>query len=409
MGLTERQLEEIGRRASDALEIAHLRGTRQDVDARLAAIHRREGRALGGRGASRRRSLLLAAAAAILLLAAFVLRPRDGAVLTYRVEGEQVDVGHWVGSDERETTLAFSDGSTVVVRAASRARVTDLTPSGATVLLERGALRARVVHGGATHWRLSGGPFEVHVLGTELDLAYDSTTEALSVAMVSGVVRVEGPCIAPGTRFVSAPERLTLSCRGEAPEQAAAGPTPVQPSSVALAEPVQSAQAAAPAPPKRAPSWRALIQARQVKDAFEAAETAGLDHVVDVASGAELIELGSGARLAGHPELATELYEATRSRFPRSEWSAAAAYHLGRMAFDGRRAWAEAERWFGVYLAERPSGALAPEALGRSMECAQSRGDTSAAQGLAMRYLAAYPNGAHAALAREILGGSQPE
>jgi outer membrane protein assembly factor BamD (BamD/ComL family) len=72
------------------------------------------------------------------------------------------------------------------------------------------------------------------------------------------------------------------------------------------------------------------------------------------------------------------------------------------MAFDGRGAWAEAEKWFAVYLSERPGGMLAPEALGRSMEAADKRGDRARAREIAVRYLAAYPKGAHAALAGSL-------
>ncbi|HTJ80753.1 MAG TPA: hypothetical protein VL400_03490, partial [Polyangiaceae bacterium] len=117
---------------------------------------------------------------------------------------------------------------------------------------------------------------------------------------------------------------------------------------------------------------------------------------------------GSAARLAGDPRGARHYYEVARRRFPGTDAAAVAAYHLGRMAFDGAHAWAEAERWFGVYLAESPGGALAPEALGRSMECADNRGDHARARDLAKRYLAAYPSGAQASLAERLSADETP-
>ena len=73
------------------------------------------------------------------------------------------------------------------------------------------------------------------------------------------------------------------------------------------------------------------------------------------------------------------------------------------MSFDGSGAYAEAGRWFSTYLAERPGGAFAPEAMGRLMEASEKSGDHTGARQIATRYLAAYPGGAHAALAKSLL------
>ncbi len=62
----------------------------------------------------------------------------------------------------------------------------------------------------------------------------------------------------------------------------------------------------------------------------------------------------------------------------------------------------EAERWLSLYLAERPNGALAAEALGRILEIEHRAGRPSASS-TAKRYLERFPNGAHAALARSIV------
>ena len=126
-----------------------------------------------------------------------------------------------------------------------------------------------------------------------------------------------------------------------------------------------------------------------------------------VATANELLELGSAARLAGDSAAALRFYQQVRSRFPESDAAAVAAYHFGRMAF-GRGSWSDAERWFGTYLAERPGGALAAEALGRSLECAEQRGDVVRIKLLASRYLETYPRGPHAPLAEQLLTESAP-
>ncbi len=411
MDLSERELEGIGRRAAEHLDVLRDGLPRPSPEERHAAVLRR-GRT---RVARRRPFARWVLAAAIITCLAFVLvrwMRDDAGSISYEVEGGRGEIGQWVGSDEMETSLSFSDGSAVHIRTGARARVTDLDSRGASLLVERGGLHVRVEHGESTKWLIAGGPFEVHVLGTEFDVAWDPATEELTVAMTSGRVRIEGPCIEPATRIVAAPERVRLTCsatssKPERPASAAVAAAPTAPPSASAdATALPSSDAASPSPPPATAAWRTLLGEGKPREALASATASGVEEVAQRASGAELVELGSAARLAGKPALAAQLYKAARGRAPRSDAAAIAAYHLGRMAFDGRSAWAEAEQWFGVYLGERPSGALAPEALGRSMECAKQRGDAARAASLADRYLAAYPNGAHAALARKL---AQPE
>jgi hypothetical protein len=64
---------------------------------------------------------------------------------------------------------------------------------------------------------------------------------------------------------------------------------------------------------------------------------------------------------------------------------------------------AEAARWFETYLEEQPKGMLASVAAGRLIESYQRAGDQTSAKSAATRYLASYPNGPQAALARQVL------
>jgi TolA-binding protein len=63
----------------------------------------------------------------------------------------------------------------------------------------------------------------------------------------------------------------------------------------------------------------------------------------------------------------------------------------------------EAAQWFDTYLREQPQGLLAREAAGRLIESYRASGNASAAQTAAARYLARYPHGPHASLARQAL------
>ena len=164
-----------------------------------------------------------------------------------------------------------------------------------------------------------------------------------------------------------------------------------------------SATTGAAAPPLPPASWRELARRSDYKRALAAAEEEGFDRLCEELAAAELMELGATARLGGRSARAAQAYAAVRRRFPGGEAAATAAFHLGQMTFDGAHAFSEAHRWFEIYLAERPGGALAAEALGRVMEAEQRQGDLTAARATAARYLARYPTGAHSALANSLL------
>ena len=304
-----------------------------------------------------------------------------------------------------ELPVSFSDGTRVSVGAGARARVAEVTPRGARVLLESGTVRADVVHKADTRWLFDAGPFEVKVTGTRFDVAWQPLEQAIVVTLHDGSVVVTGCGLADGQR-VSAGQQLHASCKsgastltsfGSAGSVGAAGPVATAIATATAASslpdaPVEPSPTSAPP----LPSTRPETVARPATPAAPAVSAS------TSASASDLLARANADRYAGRFDAASESLETVRRRFGGSDAAATAAFELGRIAFDGRHDFAAAGEWFDTYLRERPSGSLSREALGRAIEARHRAGDTTRATHLATRYLAAYPDGPHATLARRL-------
>jgi TolA-binding protein len=232
----------------------------------------------------------------------------------------------------------------------------------------------------------------------------------LRVAMYAGHVVVQSECLS-GDRALAAGQSVTLSCVTDRPAEVSTSGEP-HPPRVAEVGATATAVTVAPSPSRgvapdasasSAPvSWQELARHGSYKQALAAAEAEGFDLLCQTLPVLELFELATAARLAGNGTRAKQAYLAVRRRFAGTDSAASAAFHLGQLAFDGASAFGEAHRWFGLYLAERPTGTLAAEALGRTMEAEQRMGDLTAARHTATVYLGRYPTGAHARLAESL-------
>ncbi len=421
------RLEQLGRAAAEAGD-AHVRArSRPPLDERMRALDEERARRRAGATSRELRGpvaiglALGAAAAAVLLWPASTAAPLTFAVGEPTVAGE---TGAWlVAPAARELPVGFSDGTRVKLAGGARVRVLDLTAHGARVAIERGSLRADVVPRSGNDWSVVGGPFEIHVTGTSFDAGWDPDAEVLRVTMHEGKVVVRAPCL-PAERPLVAGESAALSCRAAKPDASAAalasrpsadaaGSSRSSPSQTTFAAPggpppAPSGAAGASADPAASAaeppaSFRDLSRRGDYKGALAAAEAEGFGALVERLSAAELLELGTTARLAGRSARAVEAYAGVRRRFGGSDAAATAAFHLGQLAFDGAHAYGEALRWFSAYLTDKPGGPLAGEALGRSMEAQHRLGDANAAKETARRYLARFPGGAHAALAESLI------
>ncbi|HMY21987.1 MAG TPA: FecR domain-containing protein, partial [Polyangium sp.] len=117
-------------------------------------------------------------------------------------------LGVWIAAGSNAVPLRFSEGTQITLDPGARARVTDADANGATMLVERGHAHAKVVHvGQTTSWLLHAGPFDINVVGTEFDVAWDPTREVFDLRVSEGKVIVHGPLLNDG-RAVTASESL---------------------------------------------------------------------------------------------------------------------------------------------------------------------------------------------------------
>ena len=381
----------------------------------------------------------LALAAALVAVTAVVVgwRAFDRESLTYSVgsAGPNGVVGQWIAARSGELRLVFSDGSRVTFARGTRGRVVRTDGSGADLVVESGSVDVEVVHRAGGRWRLIVGPFEVTVTGTRFGLSWLPDEERFELELREGSVTISG-CAFGGPQPVRAGETVRASCSSGqfevvrrqpahsvplAPVANPPGATPPAPLPLERAEaspPVKSAQKGEPsrpaapgsppewaAPAKHGPSWRKLVEQKRYEQAVAAAAAVGFEAECERAEAASLISLGDAARFSGQLDKARHAYLTLRRRFPQSGQAGDAAFRLGRMDFDQRRAYREAATWFATYLRERPGSGLAREAQGRLMEALHRGGDQTGARRVASEYLATYPGGPHSKLAAALVQG----
>lgn len=330
---------------------------------------------------------------------------------TTEAQSSALSLGKPVIAGNGETVpLNFPDGSRVVLASGTEAVVHELHEAGATVEVSRGEATISVRHQPKTNWLVDAGPYRVQVTGTRFSVGWTPEQGRFELTLAQGSVVVSAETGAHAAVTMVAPQSLVidstgwqLSRPGEASQEQTglqdAGAVPVPSAMVFPPSGADSASSRHNTPTPRlhaGAGWEDLARQGKYAEAYDEASSHGLSQVADSRSSISLLSLAEACRFSGHGNEATQVLTRLRARFPGSDDAAIAAFQLGRYGYGAT--------WFRTYLQERPNGALAQEASGRLLEGLSRAGDSAGANQAAEAYLARYPNGSHAAFARQLLG-----
>jgi TolA-binding protein len=300
----------------------------------------------------------------------------------------------WLQGSPDAAPVSLDGVATVVLSASGRARLQRTSESVRRVSLENGRMDVDVDPAGGKTWSFLAGAYRVDVLGTKFTLDYDPDSGALEIAVRRGSVRVSGGKLGAGGVTLESGQRFqaTDGVVQIDTEQPAQGESPTHER--------QDETAGGPTPRPAQPDWQSLHRSGDYAAALAAAERQGFDSLLQTEGPGALSALADTARLSGSSGRARQALLALRQRFPGTPAASKAAFLLGRL--DG------SPRWFAAYLQEQPSGAYAPEAAGRLVVAYRDTGDLNRARTAARQYLARYPQGAYAELARSLVDRNAP-
>ena len=325
------------------------------------------------------------------------------AALDYQIQGAALAEGGYVRAETEDAKVTFSEGSEVLIARGSVARIVDVGPHGARLVLEAGRAALSITHLPETEWSIAAGPFVVEVTGTRFAVDWQPARQQLEVKLEQGSVLVRGPLLADGVSLREG-QKLLAELPARLVEIAELADAPVAheksatPAADKEAAPIQSV--VPPAPAERV-SWAKRVASGEFQIVLDEAQARGIESVLASGSLDDLMALSDAARYAARGDLAQRALTAVRSRFSSSDAARTAAFLLGRLAEGGSSS--AAIDWYDRYLAEAPGGTFAAEALGRKMLLLRSRAPAQA-RGVAEQYLRRFPKGAYAQVARDLLG-----
>lgn len=322
----------------------------------------------------------------------------------------------------RPESLAFSDGSKLLLQPNTHARLSHLDNSRAELELNHGAILADIRKRTGTSWTISVGPYSVQVVGTRFLVDWEPKDQVIQVAVEEGRVRVFGGDLDQEGIALDAGARLERRYDAASPRkdvhqsETVEAPPPQltvhKESAITTSPSPRTSPSAAPAPTAPAiaePTWLSLANKGSYRDALSLAVKVGFEKLASTVPENDLVVLANTARYSGDAARAREALLKLRQRFPGRSGARLAALYMARISEDLERQPNEAARWLRVFLQESPSGDLAASARVNLMSILLRSGDQAGARAIAKDYLKYHPDGPHAGQAQSLVDPARPD
>ncbi|MCP4603684.1 MAG: hypothetical protein GY847_24730 [Proteobacteria bacterium] len=356
-----------------------------------------------------------AVAAGVLVIMASVVvmtidRRDKAADAVIQSTGKTLSTSAYIGTDQWSTEqVIFPEGSKIDLLEDTGARIVEMTPRVRTVQIEHGSARMDVKHQQDVLWVVRAGPYSVEVTGTAFDIGWAPKKGELHLTMRKGHVRVRGPGVEEPMTVVagnvltawSSNARIELVGNAKGKFQTGAGeetpPKNVKPArEVPEIEPVVDSRHGT-FPKRNTDKSKETVRKKSAITKKEQNADSSL------LTCAQLWKQSNELRFAGDHDEAQKSFGQLRDSCPGTPKAVMASLILGRMAFDIAKDYTVAEMWFDTYLAESHGNGPIREVRGRLLECSVRLNRNKRATEEAIKYLAQYPDGPHAAIAKDVL------
>jgi TolA-binding protein len=348
---------------------------------------------------------LAAAGLGVLLVAVLLVKPTGEGELSAKLGSRLLPQESEVSASTRQV-IEFTDGSHLSLEPAARIELSELSTSRARIELREGQLSASIRKGTGRTWTISAGPFEVRVVGTQLEVRWNHELQKFGVSVTEGKILVFGRDLPPAGLPLEAGGRFERQLSPAAVESPADDAVPT----AAVASAPALASHATPKAEARSISteadWSKLANEGQYKRALELADRAGFERLTRELGANDLLLLANTARFAGDFARARVALLALRQRFPRGSAAPLSALYLAQIAETRDKNPAEVARWLSTFLNESPNGGLAADARARLLSILLKQGDRARARAVAADYLKFHPDGTYAEKARNVIDAS---
>jgi TolA-binding protein len=295
-----------------------------------------------------------------------------------------------VASASAPGALLLADGSSIALDRDAEVSTPTNEPTHVVAVLARGGAHFEVVPNRQRSFTVVARGVEVRVVGTAFRVSTDASSGRTTVTVDHGIVEVRAPSLHGEVKRLGAGETWTSELV-DAVASSAAVVTPPTGDGASSADPSASAVVDAST---AAPSASAAQGEAPVDTGSSSASPSGGDDA------RALYESANKARRGGDLSRAAALYRDFLRKHPDDPRAQVAALELARLESETGGDPKVTEKALETASSATPGSAMHEDALARLVDVYAKKGDVAACKKARAQYLAAYPDGVHAATVR---------